>query len=52
MVATARRSGGWESIGGQLICRGSGFVQHVSVQFPGVRISLPLCRISAGLGRF
>ena len=28
MVATARRSGGGESIGGQLICRGSGFAQH------------------------
>jgi len=28
MIATARRSGGWESIGGQLTCRDSGFVQH------------------------
>jgi hypothetical protein len=28
MVATARRSGGWESIGGQFTCRDSGFVQQ------------------------
>ena len=28
MVATARMSGGWKSVGGQLICRDSGFVQH------------------------
>jgi hypothetical protein len=27
MVATARRSGGWESVGAELICRDSGFDQ-------------------------
>jgi hypothetical protein len=30
MVATARRSGGWESIEAQFTCRGSGFVQPVA----------------------
>jgi hypothetical protein len=34
MVATARRSGGWENIGGQLTCRGSGFVQHCAQADP------------------
>jgi hypothetical protein len=28
MVATAQRSGGWESIGAQFTCRGSGFVRQ------------------------
>lgn len=28
MVATARRTGGWESIGAELICLSRGFVQH------------------------
>jgi type III restriction enzyme len=32
MAATARRSDGWESIGGQLICRGSGFVQRATLR--------------------
>ncbi len=28
MVATARRSGGWESVGVEFICHVSGFVQQ------------------------
>ncbi len=34
MVATSRRSGGWESVGAQLTCRGSGFVQHCAQADP------------------
>lgn len=41
MVATARRSGGWESIGGQLICRGSGFVQLLAAQYDAVITNPP-----------
>jgi hypothetical protein len=36
MVATARRSGGWQSIGAQLICRDSGFVQPIAEEIEDV----------------
>ncbi len=45
MVATARRSGSWESIGGQLICRGSGFVQQIAQHG---RVKAPLRSAFAG----